>query len=70
MAQASFAAGDFGATVRDSVKPKSNLRLKISTENVAGVQQPTFNLHGLDDNDDMLAMIGITGGGQAITKAR
>ena len=44
--------------------------MKISTENVAGVQQPTFNLHGLEDNDDMLALIGITGGGQAITKAR
>ena len=38
MAQASFAAGDFGSTVIDSVKPKSNLRMKITTDNVAGVQ--------------------------------
>ena len=71
MAQANFAAGDFGNTVRDSVKFKTNVRVTISTDNIAGVQQPTFNIRGLGEgDDDMLAMIGITGGGQAITKAR
>ena len=71
MAQANFAAGDFGTTVRDSVKMKTNVRVKISTENVAGVQSPTFNISGIGDgDDDMLAMIGITGGGQAIMKAQ
>lgn len=38
MAQANFAAGDFGVTVRDSVKTKTNVRLTITSENVAGVQ--------------------------------
>jgi V-type H+-transporting ATPase subunit D len=38
MAQANFAAGDFGVTVRDSVKTQSNVRLHITCENVAGVQ--------------------------------
>ena len=38
MAQANFAAGDFGVTVRDSVKTKTNVRLNITSENVAGVQ--------------------------------
>ena len=38
MAQANFAAGDFGVTVRDQVKTKTNVRLTVSTENVAGVQ--------------------------------
>ena len=71
MAQANFAAGDFGNTVRDSVKQRTTVKVSITTDNVAGVQQPTFNIKGLGEGDDeMLAMIGITGGGQAITKAR
>ena len=71
MAQANFAAGDFGVTVRDSVKVKTNVRMTITAENVAGVQQPTFNLRGMDEaSDDGIAMIGMTGGGQAITRAR
>jgi hypothetical protein len=37
MAQANFAAGDFGVTVRDGVKTKTNVRLNIMTENIAGV---------------------------------
>lgn len=69
MAQANFAAGDFGVTVRDSVKIKTNVRMTISTENVAGVHQPTFNLKGMNEADDDL-MIGMTGGGQAINKAK
>ena len=37
MAKANYAAGDFGITVRDAVKTKTNVRLMISAENVAGV---------------------------------
>jgi V-type H+-transporting ATPase subunit D len=37
MAQANFAAGDFGITVRDSVKMKTNVRVVITCDNVAGV---------------------------------
>jgi V-type H+-transporting ATPase subunit D len=68
MAQANFAAKDFGVNVRDAVKTKTGVRLEISTENVAGCHQPTFHLRGLDDADDL--MIGMTGGGQAINKAK
>ena len=68
MAQANFAAGDFGVTVRDSVKTKTNVRVTISTENIAGVQQPTFHLRGVNEDDD--SMIGMTGGGQAIMKTK
>jgi V-type H+-transporting ATPase subunit D len=68
MAKANYAAGDIGITVRDAVKTKTNVRLLISAENVAGVQQPTFNLRGVNEDDDM--MIGMTGGGQAIMKAK
>ena len=68
MAQANFAAGDFGITVRDSVKMKTSVRVVITTDNVAGVQQPEFNLKGLEDENDTL--VGVTGGGQAIMKAK
>ena len=69
MAQANFAAGDFGNIVRDSVKTKTNVRLQITTENVAGMQNPTFHLRGGDDGDED-QILGLTGGGQAIMKAR
>ena len=68
MAQANFAAGDFGVTVRDGVKTKTSVRVTITAENVAGVMLPTFNLKGLDEASDL--KIGMTGGGQAINKAR
>ncbi len=42
MAEANFAAGDFGDTVRDSVKPQTSVKVKIMCDNVAGVQMPTF----------------------------
>jgi len=68
MAQANFAAKDFGVSVRDAVKTKTNVRVEITSENIAGCQQPTFHLRGIDDADDL--MIGMTGGGQAIAKAK
>ena len=36
MAQANFAAKDFGVSVRDAVKTKTNVRLEVTCENVAG----------------------------------
>lgn len=69
MAQAKFAAGEFGVTVRDSIKTKTNIYLTIQIENVAGVHKPHFLLCGLKDNVDD-SMIGLTGGGQAIMKAQ
>lgn len=49
MAQANFAAGDFGVTVRDSIKTKTNVRLSIREENVAGVKKPTFLIKGISE---------------------
>jgi len=69
MAQANFAAGDFGITVRDSVKTKTNVRLQIREENVAGVKKPTFFIKGLNDAEED-SVIGLTGGGQAIMKTK
>lgn len=68
MAQANFAAKDFGVMVRDQVKTKTNVVLEITTDNIAGCHQPTYHLRGMEDADSML--IGMTGGGQAINKAK
>jgi len=68
MAQANFAAGDFGITVRDGVKTKTSVRVVITAENIAGVMLPIFNLKGLDEAGG--TNIGMTGGGQAVNKAR
>ena len=49
-------------TVRDSVKNKTNVRVNITIDNVAGVQLPTFHVKGLVEQEDDM-MIGMTGGG-------
>jgi vacuolar-type H+-ATPase subunit D/Vma8 len=49
-------------TVRDSVKNKTNVRVNITIDNVAGVQLPTFHVKGLGEQEDDM-MIGMTGGG-------
>ena len=71
LAEANFAAGDFSKAVLDSVKTKSTVRLNVSSENVAGVHLPIFTLRGdADDGSDDRSMLGLTGGGQAITKCK
>ena len=37
LAGATFAAGDFSRAVIDNVKVKTNVRLSVTTENIAGV---------------------------------
>jgi vacuolar-type H+-ATPase subunit D/Vma8 len=67
LAEANFAAGDFSKSVLDSVKTRTNVRLNVSSENVAGVHLPIFTLRGdVDDQSDDRQMLGLTGGGQAI----
>lgn len=71
LAEANFAAGDFSKAVYDSVKSRTNVRLNVASENVAGVHLPIFSLRGdADDQSDDRSMLGLTGGGQAITKCR
>ena len=69
MSTAKFAAGEFGATVRDTIKTKTAVNLSISIENVAGVMKPSFILNGMKEASDD-SIIGLTGGGQAIMKAQ
>lgn len=64
LAGANFAAGDFSRNVMDSVKTKTNVRLNVTAENVAGVHLPIFSLRGeADDSGDDRSMLGLTGGG-------
>lgn len=71
LAEANFAAGDFQKSVLDSVKTRTNVRLNVSSENVAGVHLPIFSLRGdADDQNDDRQMLGLTGGGQAIQRCK
>ena len=64
MAEANFAAGDFSRNVLDAIKTKTNVRLNVTSENVAGVHLPIFSLRGDgEDTGDDRAMLGLTGGG-------
>ena len=72
LAEANFAAGDFSKAVFDSVSTRTNVRLNVTSDNVAGVHLPQFSLRGdggAGDSDDR-SMLGLTGGGQAIQKCR
>ena len=71
LAEANFAAGDFSRNVMDSVKTKTNVRLGVTSHNVAGVHLPIFALKGdADESGDDRSMLGLTGGGQAIAKCK
>ena len=70
IAQATFAAGDFTRNVADTVKSKTNVRLQVHAENIAGVHLPHFGLRGEDEQNDDNALLGLAAGGQAIASAR
>ncbi len=70
LAEANFAAGDFGRNLSDSVKTKTNVRLNVQSENIAGVHLPIFHLRGDGQDSEDRGMLGLTGGGAAIQKCR
>ena len=71
LAEANFAAGDFSRNVLDSVKIRTNVRVNVTSENIAGVHLPIFSLRGeQDETGDDRSMLGLTGGGQAIAKCK
>jgi len=70
LAGATFAAGDFSRSVIDHVKTKTSVRLTEHSDNIAGVHLPIFTLKGEDEQSEDNALLGLAGGGQAITKAR
>ena len=70
LAEATFAAGDFSRAVVDHVKKKTPVRLTVHSDNIAGVHLPIFTLRHEEDNSDDNSLLGLTGGGSAINKAR
>ena len=70
LASAYFAAGDFSRNVLDNVKQRTSVRLNTTTENIAGVRLPSFNLRGEDEVNEDSSLLGLSGGGQAIHRAR
>ena len=71
LAEANFAAGDFGRNVADQVKARTNIRLSVASDNIAGVHLPKFALRGEErEESNDKAMLGLTGGGKAINKCR
>lgn len=70
LAEANFAAGDFSRNVLDGVKVRTNVRVNVASDNIAGVHLPIFSLRGENDEGDDRSMIGLTGGGQAIQKCK
>jgi vacuolar-type H+-ATPase subunit D/Vma8 len=68
LASAYFAAGDFSRSVIEQVKPKTSVKLTVNTENVAGVKLPIFAIN--EKEEENTAQIGMTGGGQAVNKAK
>ena len=70
LAEATFAAGDFSRAVVDHVKKKTPVRLTVHSDNIAGVHLPVFTLRHEEDNSDDNSLLGLTGGGSAINKAR
>ena len=72
LAEANFAAGDLSKSVFDSVGTKSNVRLNVTSDNVAGVHLPIFSIRGdgAGGESEDSSMLGLTGGGAAIQKCR
>ena len=70
LATAYFAAGDISRNVVDNIKKRTNVRLNVHTENVAGVKLPIFSLRGEDELEENSSLLGLSGGGQAIQRAR
>ena len=70
LAEANFAAGDFARNVMEQVKIKTNVRLNVSSSNIAGVHLPIFAMRGDDESGEDRAMLGLTQGGTAIARAK
>jgi len=69
MAEANFAAGDFGHSVLEHVAVCSQVRMTMQAENIAGVHIPIFKLKDIDEIGDN-SLLGLSMGGQSIQNAK
>lgn len=68
LAEVKFSAGDIKPTVIENVT-KSTTTVELHVDNVAGVKVPVFSAHH-EGHDTGTELIGMSKGGQSITKAR
>ncbi|KAF8820859.1 V-type ATPase, D subunit protein [Cardiosporidium cionae] len=68
LARAIWSAGDFRGTLTESVN-RPSVTLRVSTDNVAGVRLPVFDIQ-VDPTVDVMGNIGVAAGGQVIHTAR
>eukprot|EP00922_Rhytidocystis_sp_ex-Travisia-forbesii_P051868 GHVS01076999.1.p1 GENE.GHVS01076999.1~~GHVS01076999.1.p1 ORF type:complete len:249 (+),score=50.13 GHVS01076999.1:85-831(+) len=68
LAKACWAAGDFKSQIVEGIR-RPGVTLKVTTENVAGVRLPIFQIQ-TDTSIDVMGNIGVASGGQVIHTAR
>ncbi|SBT40383.1 V-type proton ATPase subunit D, putative [Plasmodium ovale wallikeri] len=68
LAKAVWAAGDFKGQIIEGIK-RPVVTLSLSTNNVAGVKLPIFQVH-IDPTVDVLGNLGVAAGGQVINNTR
>ncbi|SCO93642.1 V-type proton ATPase subunit D, putative [Plasmodium malariae] len=68
LAKAVWAAGDFKGQIIEGIK-RPVVTLSLSTNNVAGVKLPIFQVH-IDPTVDVLGHLGVASGGQVINNTR
>lgn len=73
LAKASYSShGDINRTIEENVKNKSDIKLNLTSKNIAGVVCPQFKIRNLDEErigSDM-DILGITGGGHTLNIAK
>lgn len=69
LAQAKYTAGDIGPVVREGVG-SATFRVRLDTENVAGVRLPIFKQHETFESAAQAELTGLSKGGQQIQQSR
>jgi len=67
LAEAKFAAGDFGPVVLQNVS-KAQMKVRSKTENVAGVKLPVFEHY--EDGTDSYELTGLSRGGEQLARLK
>ena len=69
LAAATYAAGDFGSTVRENVS-EASVKVRMGTENAMGVRLPVFEKTHDGAGHDSQELTGLARGGQHIKKCK
>lgn len=71
ISEAAWSAGDFRKKVVETPqRERALVKVRVRTENVAGVKLPVFAFHKEEGGDAELGMLGLASGGRMISKAK